>query len=71
LTNSGDAIVTLVSEWADQWLQGTHSHEQIEKRLEGMVEEVVWGNVIWFGIGGWHARGNGDRSFNADFFVWV
>ncbi|KAH9974960.1 hypothetical protein BGW80DRAFT_1457912 [Lactifluus volemus] len=68
LTNSGDAIVTLVSEWADQWLQGTHSHEQIEKRLEGMVEEVVWGNVIWFGVGGWQSRGN-DRSFNADFFV--
>jgi hypothetical protein len=69
LTNSGDTIVTLVSEWADQWLQGTRSHEEIEKRLEGMVEEVVWGNVIWFGVEGWQARGNGDRSFNADFFV--
>ncbi|KAH9974953.1 hypothetical protein BGW80DRAFT_1444565 [Lactifluus volemus] len=63
-----DAIVTLVSEWADQWLQGTHGHEELEKRLEGMVEEVVWGNVIWFGVGGLQSRGN-DRSFNADFFV--
>lgn len=36
-----------------------------------MVEEVTWGNVIWFGVGGWHARGDGDRPFNADFFVCV
>jgi hypothetical protein len=71
LTDSGDTIVTLVSEWADQWLRGTHGHEEIEKRLEGMVEEVLWGNVIWFGVGGWQARGNSGCSFNADFFVWV
>ena len=32
------------------------------KRLEGMVEEVVWGNVIWFGVGGWHAGGTSGSS---------
>ncbi|KAI0247419.1 hypothetical protein BJV78DRAFT_1364188 [Lactifluus subvellereus] len=38
------------------------------KKLEGMVEEVAWGNVIWYGVGGWQAHGDVDRPFNADFF---
>jgi Questin oxidase-like len=71
VTNVGDSIVALVSEWADQWLEDTRSDEDVEKRLVVMVEEVVWGNVIWFGVGGWQARGSGDRLFNADFFVCV
>jgi hypothetical protein len=36
-----------------------------------MVEEVVLGNAIWFGVGGWHARGKTGRTFNADFFMCV
>jgi hypothetical protein len=71
LTNAGDSVVALVSEWADQWLEGTRGDADVEKRLEGMVEEVVWGNVIWYGVGGWQARGDVDRPFNADFFVCV
>ena len=69
VTNEGDILTELVSEWADEWLDGTHGDADIEKRLEGMVEEVIWGNVIWFATGGWHARGDTDRPFNADFFM--
>jgi len=71
VTNDGDTITKLVDEWAKEWLEDTHGDEEIEKRLEGMVEEVVWGNVIWFGVGGWRARGTSGRPFNADFFVCV
>ncbi|KAH9965709.1 hypothetical protein BJV74DRAFT_785799 [Russula compacta] len=69
VTKMGDTLTTLVSEWADEWLGDTRNDADVEKRLEGMVEEIAWGNVIWFGVGGWHARGDGDRPFNADFFV--
>ena len=71
VTNEGDTLTKLVSEWADEWLENTHGDADVEKRLEGMVEEVVWGNVIWFGVGGWHSRGEAGRTFNADFFVCV
>jgi hypothetical protein len=68
VTNEGDTLTELVSEWADEWLEDTHGDADVEKRLEGMVEEVLWGNVIGFGVGGWHTRGDG-CPFNADFFV--
>jgi hypothetical protein len=71
VTKEGDTLTKLVSEWADEWLEDTHGDADVEKRLEGMVEEVVWGNAIWFGVGGWHARGNTGRTFNADFFMCV
>jgi hypothetical protein len=71
VTKEGDTLTKLVSEWADEWLEDTQGDADVEKRLEGMVEEVVWSNVIWFGVGGWHARGNSGRTFNADFFMWV
>ena len=71
VTKEGDTLTKLVNEWADEWLEGTHSDADVEKRLEGMVEEVVWGNAIWFGVGGWHARGSTGRTFNADFFMCV
>ena len=44
---------------------------EVEKRLEGMVEEVAWGHVIWFALRGWETRGDRGRAFNADFFVRV
>jgi hypothetical protein len=68
VTSKGDTLTKLVSEWADEWLEDTRHDADIEKRLEGMVEEVVWSNVIWFGPG---ARENSSRPFNADFFVCV
>ncbi|KAI0262049.1 hypothetical protein BC834DRAFT_892792 [Gloeopeniophorella convolvens] len=69
LTLAGDSITALVNDWAQEWLEGTHGDADVEKRLEGMVEEVAWGNAIWFGVGGWHARGPEGRPFNADFFL--
>ena len=71
VANEGGILTVLVREWAEEWLEGTHDDADIEKRLEGMVEEVVWGNVIWFAVGGWHTRGDSGRPFNADFFVYV
>jgi questin oxidase-like protein len=71
VVNEGDTLIKLVNEWADEWLEDTHGDADVEKRLEGMAEEVVWGNVIWYGVGGWHARGDSGRTFNADFFVCV
>ncbi|KAI9447320.1 hypothetical protein F5148DRAFT_1292298 [Russula earlei] len=69
VTNVGDTLTLLVNEWADEWLGDTQTDADVEKRLEGMVEEVVWGNVIWFGVGGWHTRGDSGRPINADFFI--
>ena len=71
VTNKGDTLTRLVSEWADEWLEDTRDDADIEKRLEGMVEEVVWGNVIWFGPGGWHTRGDSSHPFSANLYVCV
>lgn len=70
LKSAGGAIDDLVREWTEEWLAGvgTRGGADAEARLKGMVEEVVWGNVIWYGIGGWASRGTGGRRFNADFF---
>ena len=52
LTNASDSVVALVSEWADQLLEGTHGNDaDVEKRLEGMVEEVAWA-MSFDGVGG-------------------
>ena len=67
----GDIIVTLVEEWANEWLADVHTDVDVEKRLEGMVEEVAWGNVMWFAICGWQAHGNHGRAFNVDFFMCI
>ena len=31
----------------------------------------MWGNVIWYGIGGWASCGTGGRGINADFFLYA
>ena len=69
--SAGGAIHDLVREWTDEWLAGVGERggAVAEARLRGMVEEVVWGNVIWYGIGGWASRGTSGRGFNADFFM--
>jgi len=68
---AGEFISALVEEWANEWLADARTDADVEKRLEGMVEEVAWGSVIWFAVRGWEARADGrsDRTFNADFFV--
>ena len=67
----GGAIHDLVQEWTEGWLAGVNARggADTEARLAGMMEEVVWGNVIWYGIGGWASRGTGGRGLNPDFFL--
>ena len=67
----GNAIYCLVQEWTKEWLSGAHSDAVAEVRLKAMVEEVIWGNVIWYGVGGWASRGDDGRVTNADFFLSV
>ncbi|KAF8264655.1 hypothetical protein EI94DRAFT_1703062 [Lactarius quietus] len=67
----GDAIAALVEEWANEWLGDARTDADAEERLNGMVEEVTWGNAIWFAVRGWETRGDRGRAFNADFFVWA
>jgi len=66
---AGDTIAALVEEWANEWLADARTDADVEKRLEGMVEEVVWGHAIWFAVRGWETRGDRGRVFNPDFFV--
>jgi hypothetical protein len=37
-----------VDEWENEWLADVRTDEDVEKRLEGMVEEIAWGSVMWF-----------------------
>ena len=71
MPKAGDTIAALVEEWANEWLVDARTDVDFEKRLEGMVEEVAWGNAIWFSVRGWQTRGGHGRAFNADFVVWV
>ncbi|KAI0262047.1 hypothetical protein BC834DRAFT_845236 [Gloeopeniophorella convolvens] len=66
---ASDSINSLVQEWTAQWLADTHSDAEAEKRLQGMVEEVTIGNVLWYGVGGWASRGDSGRVTNTDFFL--
>ena len=68
---AGESITALVEEWANEWLVGSRTDADVEKRLEGMIEEVAWGTVIWFAVRGWQTRGDRGRAFNANFFVCV
>ena len=67
----GGAIHNLVQEWTAEWLAGIFSDVDAEVRLRGMLEEVIWGNAIWYGVGGWATRGDSGRAMNADFFLCV
>jgi hypothetical protein len=69
----GGTIHNLIQEWTAEWLAVTQSDGDKEVRLRGMLEEVIWGNVIWYGVGGWATRARGDsrRAMNADFFLCV
>lgn len=68
---AGSAIHNLVQEWTREWLAGTRSDADAEVRLRGMFEEVIWGNVVWYGVGGWASRGDSGRAMKADFFLCV
>ncbi|KAI0312661.1 hypothetical protein OF83DRAFT_1086870 [Amylostereum chailletii] len=61
----GGVISQYADEWVERWTEGV-AEKDLEERLRGMVEEALFGTTLWYGVGGWAARG--DRVFNADFF---
>lgn len=69
VNNYGERVHELVTEWYEGWLKGATSEIDVEKRLEAMVEEVVLGNVLCFGVAGWAGRGDKGEAMNADFFL--
>jgi Questin oxidase-like len=52
----GDAIRKYTREWS--------YNSSDPKELERKIEELVWMNVIIYGIAGWTK----DKDYNADFF---
>ncbi|KAI0315492.1 hypothetical protein OF83DRAFT_1199907 [Amylostereum chailletii] len=64
VASGGPTILKHVNAWYDGWLAGV-ADEDLEPTLERMVEEVVFGNVLWYGVCGWALRG--EKVLNADF----
>lgn len=71
IDNYGERIHELVSEWYEGWIKGSTSEADVERRLEAMVEEVVVGCTLCFGVGGWAGRGDKNDAMSADFFLYV
>ncbi|TFY73975.1 hypothetical protein EWM64_g10037 [Hericium alpestre] len=70
--HQGNTVHKLVTDWYHSWLEGAKSNEDVEARLEAMVEEVVWGQVILYGVAGLAGPGiKPGRDINADFFLYV
>ena len=63
---AGEIVSELVGKWYDSWTTGV-GDEQLEDRLEGMVEDAVLTMALIYGAGGFAARG--DRVFNACFIT--
>ncbi|KAI9459258.1 hypothetical protein BJY52DRAFT_1223247 [Lactarius psammicola] len=60
LGEAGNTINVLTNKWA-------RAMKPTSRRgFEGMVEEVIWSIVIYFGVGGWDLRDKG-QPFRADF----
>lgn len=76
LEHCSQRIHELVSEWYDGWLEGvdatggslSEKEKEVEGRLEAMVEEVIFVQVLIFGVSGWAWRETGE-AMNADFFT--
>lgn len=71
IDNYGERIHELVSEWYEGWIKDSTSEADVERRLEAMVEEVVVGCTLCFGVGGWAGRGDKNDAMSADFFLYV
>lgn len=61
---AGKVVSELVSKWYDSWTVGVNE-EELEDRLEGMVEDTVLTMSLIYGAAGFAAKG--DRVFNACF----
>jgi hypothetical protein len=68
---ASSTIHNLIQEWTRGWLAGTCSDVEAEVRLKGMLEEVIWGNTVWYGVGGWASCGDSGQAMNAEFFLYV
>ncbi|KAI0028806.1 hypothetical protein K488DRAFT_89369 [Vararia minispora EC-137] len=66
IQNTGPTVMELVNEWYDRWIVGVPEGE-LEDRLEKMVEDVIVGNVYWYTVSGYAARGK--SVFNAEFIT--
>ncbi|OCH85388.1 hypothetical protein OBBRIDRAFT_798236 [Obba rivulosa] len=56
----GDVLVS----WADAWTVDGTSAEEVESK----IEELIWTNVVLYGVGGWSGRNRSKTGkFNADF----
>ncbi|VDC05665.1 unnamed protein product [Peniophora sp. CBMAI 1063] len=66
LTKAGGPkmVSELVNKWYDSWTVGM-SDDELEDRIEGMVEDAVLTVSVVYGVGGYAAKG--DRVLNADF----
>ncbi|KAI0312660.1 hypothetical protein OF83DRAFT_1144947 [Amylostereum chailletii] len=69
LKSAGDKIFEHANVWYDSWLTGITDIEEIESRIEHMVEEIIFGNLLWYGASGWAHRKTEERKLNADFFT--
>ena len=66
-TEAGAVVRELTNKWYDAWIVGV-GEEELEKRIEGMVEDVLVTCALMYGISGYAAKG--DKKFNADFFAY-
>ncbi|KZV67427.1 hypothetical protein PENSPDRAFT_754925 [Peniophora sp. CONT] len=63
---AGEVVKKIVDKWYDAWVVGAKDQE-LEGRIEGMVEDVLLSAAVMYGIPGYATKG--DRAFNADFFT--
>lgn len=67
-SEAGAVVKEFTDNWYDSWTVGVKDDE-LEDRIEGMVEDVLLGSAVLYGVGGYAAKG--DRVFNADFVTYV
>ena len=66
-SGAGQIVKELTDKRYDSWTVGV-SDEELEDRIESMVEDVLVGSALLYGVGGFAAKG--DRIFNADFVTY-
>lgn len=67
-SGAGEVVKELTDIWYDAWTVGV-SDQELEDRLGSIVEDVLVGSAVMYGVAGYAAKG--DRVFNADFFGYV
>ena len=57
----------LTNKWYDVWTVGV-GEEELEKRIEGVVEGVLMACTLTYGVSGYAVKGH--KKFNANFFAY-